>query len=237
MSAKEIDGLKEGYRKLPNIYYRYSPKDLEKARALVREHYEEFVARHGQDWVVYPDGLAMAADWQKAAQEKFEALPPAERKALLKRHGLKQSRPKFRLPPDLLEAEGGIGVYFNPEEGQEIALAFDDVPLRAGEAGRGPDPRRGGSDPGPDLERFDQPGVRAAAGRGARGGVAPDRLPAGRAPRGLRPGRPAAAVQGAVLPTEVSDPDAGGMMGRDRRSGRSGPRKRMWLVVFPEEPA
>ncbi len=236
LSAKEIDGLKEGYRKLPNIYYRYSPKDLEKARALVREQYEGFVARHGQDWVVYPDGLAMAADWQKAAQEKFEALPPAERKAFLKRHGMKQYKPSFSLPPDLLEAEGGIGVYFNPEEGQEIALAFDDVRSGLAKRGAGPDPRRGGSDPGPDLERFAQPGVRAAAGRGARGGVDPDRLPAGRAPRKLRPGLPAAAVQGAFLPSEVSDPDAGRMMGRDRRSGRSGPRRRMWMAVFPEEP-
>ena len=137
LSAKEIDGLKEGYRKLPTIYYRYSREDLAKARAMVREHYEEFVARHGKDWVVYPDGLAMAADWQKAAKEKFEALPPAEQKALLKRHGMKEYAPSFSLPPDLLEAEDGIGVYFNPDEGQEIIEGFDDV--LSGLAKRGTD--------------------------------------------------------------------------------------------------
>lgn len=127
LGADEIERLKDGYRKLPTIYYRYSPEALRKARAMIREQYEEFVARHGRDWVTYPDGLAMAADWQRAAKAKFEALPPAERAAFLKRHGMKEYSPDFNLPPDLLEAEDGIGVYFNPEEGMEIFVAFNDV--------------------------------------------------------------------------------------------------------------
>lgn len=69
----------------------------------------------------------MAADWQKAAKEKIAALPPAARKTLMAKHGLETPSPRMSLPPDLLEAEGGIGVYFNPEEGMEIVQEFDDL--------------------------------------------------------------------------------------------------------------
>jgi hypothetical protein len=127
LSANEIERLKDGYHKLPTIYYRYSPEALRKAQAMVREQHEEFVARHGRDWIAYRDGLAMAADWQRSAKAKFEALPPGEREAFLKRHGIKEYSPSFNLPPELLEAEDGIGVYFNPEEGMEIYVAFDAV--------------------------------------------------------------------------------------------------------------
>lgn len=127
LDADEIEQLKAGYRRLTTIFYRYSPEALRKARAMVRDQYEEFVAHHGLDWVVYPDGLAMAADWKRAARAKFEATAPAERKAFLKRHGMKEYSPDFNLPPELLGAEDGIGVYFNPEEGMEIFVSFDAV--------------------------------------------------------------------------------------------------------------
>jgi hypothetical protein len=125
LGAGEIERLKDGYRKLSAIFYRYSPDALGKARAIVRGQHEEFVARHGRDWVAYPDGLAMATDWQRSAKAKFEALPPAEREAFLKRHGMKEYAPSLNLPPELLEAEDGVGVYFNPVEGMEIYVAFD----------------------------------------------------------------------------------------------------------------
>ena len=127
LDAATIARLKRDYRMRPAIYYRYSPEDLEKARGLVRRQYDEFVARHGKDWVAYPDGLAMAADWQKAAKEKIASLSPAERKKLMEKHGLKTPSPEMSLPPDLLESKDGIGVYFNPEEGMEIIQDFDDL--------------------------------------------------------------------------------------------------------------
>ena len=127
LDAATIARLKRDYRMRPAIYYRYSPEDLEKARGLVRRQYDEFVARHGKDWVAYPDGLAMAADWQKAAKEKIASLSPAERKKLMEKHGLKTPSPEMSLPPDLLDSNDGIGVYFNPEEGMEIIQDFDDL--------------------------------------------------------------------------------------------------------------
>jgi hypothetical protein len=134
-SRKEIETLTEGYRRIPSIAYRYCKEDLEKARDLVREQYREFVARHGKDWVAYPDGLAMAADWQRTAEEKFASLPPAQRQQVMKKHGLSQPRPKITLPPDLLDQRDGIGVYFNPEEGQEIVIAFNDLVSGLGRRG------------------------------------------------------------------------------------------------------
>ncbi len=127
LDAAAIDQLKQSYRKQPSIFYRYSPEDLKKARELVRGQYEEFVARHGKDWVVFPDGLAMAADWQKAAQEKIASLPPAERKKFMDKHGLKKHFPEMNLPPELLESKHGMGVYFNPDEGMEIFEDFNDI--------------------------------------------------------------------------------------------------------------
>jgi hypothetical protein len=141
LDAATTARLKSDYRGLPSIYYRYSPEDLERARGLVRRQYDEFVERHGEDWVAYPDGLAMAADWQKEARRKIAALPPAEREKLMARHGLETGSPRMDLPPDLLGATGGIGVYFNPEEGMEIIPSFDDLlaGLRKGSANLTPD--------------------------------------------------------------------------------------------------
>jgi hypothetical protein len=40
---------------------------------------------------------------------------------------MKEYSPSFNLPPELLDAEDGIGVYFNLEEGMEIYVAFNDL--------------------------------------------------------------------------------------------------------------
>jgi uncharacterized protein DUF3843 len=127
LDAAAIEQLKQNYRNLPMIYYRYCPEDLKKAREIAQRQHDEFVASHGTDWVVYPDGLTMAADWQKSARAKIAALPEDERKRLVAKHGLKIASPEMNLPRDLLESKNGIGVYFNPNEGMEILPDFDDI--------------------------------------------------------------------------------------------------------------
>lgn len=47
------------------IAYRYCPDEAEKARELTRKLHAKFVAHHGGDLVVFPDGLALAAAEQK----------------------------------------------------------------------------------------------------------------------------------------------------------------------------
>lgn len=127
LDAAAIEEVKQHYRKLPTIYYRYSPEDLKKAREMVRQQYEEFVASHGKDWVVYPNGLMMAADWQNSAKAKIAALPEDERNRLMEKHGLRAPSPEMNIPRDLLESKNGIGVYFNPDEGMEIVPEFHDI--------------------------------------------------------------------------------------------------------------
>src|SRR5208337_4319843 len=80
-----------------------------------------------KDWVVYPDGLMMAADSQKSAKAKIAALPEDERNRLMEKHGLRATSPEMNIPRDLLESKNGIGVYFNPDEGMEIAPEFHDI--------------------------------------------------------------------------------------------------------------
>jgi len=137
LDAAAIEQVKQHYRMQPTIYYRYSPEDLKKAREMVRKQYEEFVASHSNDWVVYPDGLMMAADWQKSAKAKIAALPENERQRFLEKHGLKAASPEMNIPRDLLESKNGIGVYFNPNEGMEIMPDFNDVLSGLKKKGRG----------------------------------------------------------------------------------------------------
>ncbi len=137
LDAAEIEQVKQHYRMKPMLYYRYSPDDLKKAREIVRKQYEEFVASHGNDWVVYADGLLMAADWQKSVKAKFAALPEDEQKRLLEKHGSKAGSPEMNLPRDLLESKNGIGVYYNPDEGMEILPDFNDILSGLKKKGRG----------------------------------------------------------------------------------------------------
>jgi hypothetical protein len=127
LDAAAIEEVKQNYRRLPAIYYRYSPTELKTARESLRRQYEEFVASHGNDWVVYPDGLMMAADWQKSAKEKFAALPEDKQQELMAKHGMKAPSPNISIPRELLDSKNGIGVHFNPNEGMEIMPDCNDL--------------------------------------------------------------------------------------------------------------
>jgi hypothetical protein len=64
----------------------------------------------------------MAADLQKFHQYQLASVPKAEVEAFLKRHQLADPSPQIEWSSDLLACEDGIGVYFNPEEGQEMMM-------------------------------------------------------------------------------------------------------------------
>jgi hypothetical protein len=109
------------------VVYRYCPHLAEKARDIVRKHYQQFLDYYGTDLVTYPDGKTMAAELQKFHQYQFASAPKAEVEAFLQRHQLSEPSPQVEWSSDLLECDDGIGVYFNPEEGQEMMMSFDDV--------------------------------------------------------------------------------------------------------------
>ena len=89
--------------------------------------YQEFVEYHGDDLVVYPNGLAMAADMQELYRQHNQALGGEVGAEGLARPNLSSLSPSALLPPELIEQEDGLAVYFNADEGQEIMTSFNDV--------------------------------------------------------------------------------------------------------------
>jgi hypothetical protein len=123
--------------KASQVVYRYCDALAEKARAIVHKRYQQFVDYYGTDLIIYPDGKTMAEDLQKFQQYQFASAPKAEVEAFLDRHQLSEPSPHIEWSPELLECDDGIGVYFNPDEGQEMMTGFDDV--RSGLQKRGSD--------------------------------------------------------------------------------------------------
>jgi hypothetical protein len=111
----------------PQIVYRYCPPLAEKARGIVSKHSQQFLDYYGTDLVTYPDGKTMAEDLQKFHQYQFAPASQEEVEAFLKRHHLSEPSPQVAWSPELLECDDGIGVYFNPDEGQEMMMSFNDV--------------------------------------------------------------------------------------------------------------
>jgi len=114
-------------RQAPQIVYRYCAPLAEKAREIVRKHYQQFIAYYGTDLLRYPDGHALAEDMRKFHRYQMESAPPAVLATVRKKPKLSDLSPTLALPPALLALKNGIGIYFNPSEGQEIMESFDAI--------------------------------------------------------------------------------------------------------------
>jgi len=126
VSEKEAQKLKNTFlRKTQTIAYRYCNDLLDKAKKSVREQYKHFVEYHGKDLVVYPDGHSMAADFQKKNSLYNESKLKGAGSRKNQDDELSDLTKSF--PPELLESDNGVGVYFNPDEGQEIMREFYDI--------------------------------------------------------------------------------------------------------------
>jgi hypothetical protein len=114
--------------KASQVVYRYCDARAAKARELIGKHAQQFRDYYGTDLVIYPDGNAMVEEMQKFYQYQFSSAPREEVEAFLTRHHLVATpSPQVEWSPELLACDDGIGVYFNPEEGQEMMTGFDDV--------------------------------------------------------------------------------------------------------------
>jgi hypothetical protein len=124
-SKVDVDELKATMkRQSPSIVCRYSKEYETEVRERMSKLHEQMIAYHGKDLVVYPDGLSMAADWQKELRWQWESRPQEEVQKVIKRHGLKKNRPEINLPKELLDEKNGLGVFLNPDEGKEIMTHF-----------------------------------------------------------------------------------------------------------------
>ncbi|MDD5039234.1 MAG: DUF3843 family protein [Dehalococcoidales bacterium] len=128
ITDETLQELKDTFlRKAPEIAYRYCHQLAEKARKMESFHYDEFVKYHGDDLVVYPNGLSMSADLQKQARLQWESKPKEMIAQLMGKHKLQSPLPSLSFPRDLVENENGVGVYYNPDEGQEMMTGFNDI--------------------------------------------------------------------------------------------------------------
>jgi hypothetical protein len=128
VSVKVIQEIKQTFvQKMPTIAYRYCRQEAARARESVGRLYREFVAYHGDDLVVYPDGRSMAADIQELYRRHNEALTSEAAAGVRAKRNLSSLSLSASLPPELIEQEDGLAVYFNAGEGQEIMTGFNDV--------------------------------------------------------------------------------------------------------------
>lgn len=114
-------------RNASRIVYRYDKKLLNRATEDIKTHYTDFIEYFGNDLVVFKDGLSMAAALQTKGRQKFEALPKEELQKTMKKHKLKDPYPRMNIPDSILDADDGIAVFFNKDEGSEIMTDFDNV--------------------------------------------------------------------------------------------------------------
>jgi hypothetical protein len=114
-------------RKNSSIVCRYSKEYAALVRERTSDLHAKTLAYYGKDLIVYPDGLSMAADWEKELRWNWESQPRHEIEEAVKKYGLEKGRAEMNLPRDLLEHKGGLGVFLNPEQGKEIFMHFTDL--------------------------------------------------------------------------------------------------------------
>lgn len=123
-----VEDLREKMRRdssqiVCRFWKEYEAQVRERAEALHRAA----LAYYGKDLVIYPDGLAMAADWEKEMRLDWESRPPEQVREVVERHGLSKGRPDMNIPPRLLKHKNGIGVFLHPVEGKEIMCEFNSL--------------------------------------------------------------------------------------------------------------
>ena len=114
-------------RRSPAMAHRCSPEHEKIARTRMADHHAAAMQFYGTDLVVYPDGLSMAADWQKELRQNWESKPAQAVEEAIRKHGLKNERPHIGIPQQLLDSTDGVGVFMNPESGKEIMEHFNAI--------------------------------------------------------------------------------------------------------------
>jgi hypothetical protein len=128
MPEKEEASIrKEMLEHSSSIAYRYCPEEAAKALELTVKNHAKFLAYYGGDLVVFPDGLTLAAAEQKRMAAEWREADPAAAAQVMQAHGLEHPRPRMTFPPEFLKHDQGIGAFFNPHEGQEYLLHFNQM--------------------------------------------------------------------------------------------------------------
>ncbi len=127
-SGVDVDDIKQMMRRQsPKIACRYWKEYEAQVRERAAAQHDAMMAYYGKNLILYPDGLSMAADWQKELRRQWEEKDEQQLKEVIERHGLKDGRPKMNIPADLLDHKNGVGVFINPDEGKEIMEEFTSI--------------------------------------------------------------------------------------------------------------
>jgi hypothetical protein len=127
----------ETFERSSSIAYCYCPKEAAQALEFTREIHARFVAYHGSDLVVFPDGLTLAAAEQKRMAAEWRTAEADHVARVMRERGLEHPRPNMSFPPAFLKHDQGIGAFSNPDEGVEYSLRFNQVLSGLGKNGVG----------------------------------------------------------------------------------------------------
>lgn len=99
--------------KSPQLAYRYCPDLAQKALEVVGEHGEHFRQFFGSDMVAFSNGAALKEAKIKQIRDMWRAA------------GKAGGDPEFRLEARLSDTNNGVALFYNPEDGEEIAFNFN----------------------------------------------------------------------------------------------------------------
>jgi len=127
-SEVDVDDIRQTMkRENSKIVCRYW-KDYEaQVRQQASDLHKAMMTYYGKDLILYPDGLSMAADWQKELRWQWESKAQHKVQEAIQERGLEKGRPEMPIPKDLLEHQDGLGVFINPDEGKEMMQNFTSV--------------------------------------------------------------------------------------------------------------
>ena len=127
-NEEQIKELRKNFFKQSSlIIFRYHEDYLEKAEESLKKQHNEFLEHFDNDFIIFNDGLSMAADLQKLYSKRYDSAPPEQVKKVMKDHGLKNPCPDMPFPEDLLNCEDGVALYFNQDEGLEIIKDMNSI--------------------------------------------------------------------------------------------------------------
>ena len=109
------------------LIYRYDKQALAEAQATIERLEQTFLHYHGDDLVIYPDGVSMAGDQQRMYRLHNESLPETEQARVKESFDLSTMQPAMPYPAEIIDNENGIGLFFKPGEGTEMMVHFNDV--------------------------------------------------------------------------------------------------------------
>jgi len=116
------------FNKKPLIIYRYSKDLLKKAIEGNRKQFENFTSFYSSDLATFPDGQSMADSENKRNSLMIKKnFSRREQKKLAKKNNFKSDSPLIKYPVDLLGISDGVAVFFNTDEGIEIAVHFNTI--------------------------------------------------------------------------------------------------------------